>query len=197
MKIIYSNTSPYSRKIRVLACELGCNNDIEWVHSHPFDDEYALIQSNPLGRVPTLVVTGQLIVDSSVIADYLLATFAPSAEPFDATNWSQRSLSSLAHGLLDSAVAWHQDDMRPTEQRSAFWRGRYRAAIVRTLAYFNQRLEQFGCFPALESITLACALEYLQFRHPQLTWDSRNTELANWLAPLAKRESMQSTQPHK
>ncbi len=55
MKLFYSNTSPYSRKVRVLIFEKKRQSNIECVLVNPFKGDAALLQANPFGKTPTLI----------------------------------------------------------------------------------------------------------------------------------------------
>src|SRR3546814_3506529 len=72
MQLFYSPTSPYARKCRVVARERGLMADLEEVVCNPMEDPAALHASNPLGKVPCLVLDdGVAVFDSPVIAEYL------------------------------------------------------------------------------------------------------------------------------
>ncbi len=194
IKLFFSPASPYARKVRVLAIELELNKQIQFIHCHPFDNQAQLLNLNPLGKVPVLEIDGGCILDSSVICDYLLqlSTLSkPSAEDF----WQQRTALSIAQGLLDIAVAWRRETMREEKLQSDFWQQRSLQASVRSLQWFEQRIDKVAAFPDLTAITLACALEYFCFRHPQFDWQQSCVKLANWLNGLQHRESIKTTKP--
>ena len=73
MKLYYSNTSPYSRKVRLVTLEKGLENQIEGILVNPFaEDNPDFITANPLGKIPVLVLdNGKTIFDSPVICHYL------------------------------------------------------------------------------------------------------------------------------
>ena len=72
MQLLYSPTSPYARKCRVVARERGLIPGIEEVDCNPHEDPAELQAKNPLGRVPTLVLDdGRAVFDSPVICDLL------------------------------------------------------------------------------------------------------------------------------
>ena len=64
MKLRYSQTSPYVRKVMVAAIEVGLEGQIEVVPTDPWDPETDLPDDNPLGKVPTLITeNGMMLVD--------------------------------------------------------------------------------------------------------------------------------------
>jgi hypothetical protein len=48
----------------------------------------------------------------------------------------------------------------------------------------------------IATITLGCALGYLDFRTPQLAWREGRGTLSQWYESFAARKSMQATVPH-
>ena len=64
MKLRYSPTSPYVRKVLVAAIEVGLKDKIEIILTDPWDPETDLPDDNPLGKVPTLITeNGMTLVD--------------------------------------------------------------------------------------------------------------------------------------
>ena len=78
MKLICSLTSPYARRVKVLAHELGIIDDLEIHVVKPRESADYLWKINPIGKVPTLQLDdGPNIYDSLIICDYLIATYGP------------------------------------------------------------------------------------------------------------------------
>ncbi|MCK5165937.1 MAG: glutathione S-transferase N-terminal domain-containing protein, partial [Rhodospirillaceae bacterium] len=72
MKLLYSPTSPYVRKVLVSAIELGISSSIELLPTNVWDPNTDIAAHNPLGKVPALVTEGnEVLYDSPVIIDYL------------------------------------------------------------------------------------------------------------------------------
>ena len=70
MKLFYTKRSPYARKVRVLALEKGITLDL--INEDLAKKSKVLLDSNPLGKVPTLILdNGDTIYDSVVICQYL------------------------------------------------------------------------------------------------------------------------------
>ena len=67
-----SPASPFGRKVKIAAAILGLTNEIEIVAADTSNPDAALLQQNPLGKIPTLVLEdGRTIFDSAVILEYL------------------------------------------------------------------------------------------------------------------------------
>jgi glutathione S-transferase len=74
MKLFYSQTSPYARKVRLAAEHLGLTARIALVPASttPITEDAALAAAAPLGKIPALVLDdGQVLFDSRVIVEYL------------------------------------------------------------------------------------------------------------------------------
>ena len=70
MKLIGSLTSPYVRKVRIVMAEKKL--DYELVTEDVWSATTTIGQSNPLGKVPCLVMEGaEALFDSRVIVEYL------------------------------------------------------------------------------------------------------------------------------
>lgn len=196
MKLIYSHASPYARAARVFAREAGLIEHIEEMFLHPFENPQALIDANPLCKVPCLIIEKeQAIFDSQVICEYLEEKGQSTLFTAFSDNWHLKTLYSLTRGLLDSAVAWQQDKMREELQRSAFWQQRFRLSIDRGLAYLQQSVSDFPQdFSALHINTLVL-LDYMSFRHPEYQWQDAFPKLMSWSLIYKDRTSMLDTIP--
>jgi glutathione S-transferase len=56
MQLLYSTTSPYARKLRVVMAELGLESQVELVPVVVMEDPALLSNANPLIKVPTLII---------------------------------------------------------------------------------------------------------------------------------------------
>jgi glutathione S-transferase len=171
MKLYYSDASPYARIVRVIVRHLDLTQVAEIV-ANPLENGAELLDANPLAKIPCLVLKdGSALFDSEVIARYLDAEWGDGALFGRASNWPRQCQYSLIKGMLDSAVALRQEQMREQEGlRSAFWTERFEQAILRGLMLVEQQgLLAEEAFSA-QQIALVCLLEYLDFRHPALAW---------------------------
>src|SRR3954449_13167852 len=127
MKLIFSQSSPFVRKVRIAAIELGLIDQIEFLPTtvapgQPNDD-YARI--TPLKKLPVLILDdGKVILDSYVIAEYLdeLAgggKLIPASGP---ARWSVKSDHSMLQGMLDSMLLCrYENAVRPEPLRWQAW----------------------------------------------------------------------------
>lgn len=199
MRIHYSPTSPYARKVRAAAIETGLHARIEWRATDPFADDAQLPAANPLGKVPVLVLDdGRALFDSRVICDYLVAIgTAPALLPAGADARAEAGTRlALADGVMDAAFATAMERRRPAQERSALWLGRWEAAIRRAVSAMELAPRPNDRFD-LGDIATAVALDYLDLRLPGLGWRGWAPRLAAWQAEAARRPSLALTAPPK
>lgn len=201
MQLIYAKPSPYSRKVRVVIIEKGLAGRIEDVLASPMEDPAALLDANPLGKVPALRLDdGRCLYDSWVICEYLDSlTPTPRLIPDGDARFDVLRRCALADGVLDAAVTARLELLRPEDHRWAPWTDRQRRAIARGLAAMEQDLASLGPAPTspltLAHVEFAVALEYLDFRFPDIAWRDAHPALAAWLAEFSQRPSMRATVP--
>jgi glutathione S-transferase len=200
MKLRYSQTSPYVRKVMVAAIEVGLEGQIEVVPTDPWDPETDLPNDNPLGKVPTLVTEdGMTIVDSSVISEYLdsLHNGRPLFPLAGKARWQALRWQVLGDGILDACQLRRvEDKIREKHMQSAGWITRQKRTVERALAALEREASAIGQGPAaIGHISVGCALGYLDLRFPQDDWRTTHPALAAWYADFAQRPSMAATAP--
>lgn len=190
MKLLASLTSPYGRKLRVIAHELGIA--LPLIETSPMADPAALLAANPLGKVPALVLDdGSAIIDSPVIAAFLLAS-VPGQQLMAQSghdHWQARSTEALADGVLDAAIILRFNMAQGIT--AGPWVDRQYRAIERALAVMNTRVGGSG----FGDICIAVACDYLTFRFPDLDWRTHNPALADLTDRLAATPAFMATQP--
>ena len=172
MQLFYTNSSPYANCVRMVISALGVSGEIDMVESHPFKDEAMFLKANPLGKVPCLVDSGEVILDSEVICDYLDANIS-GGELFNPVyaDWRLKTFYSVCSGLIDTCVARRIEVMREKEGlKSEFWWQRQGRAIERTLSYLSEKLALLPEQLCVIHISLMACLGYLDFRHPDIDW---------------------------
>lgn len=206
MKLRHSPTSPYVRKVDVVAMETGLTDRIERVPTNPWDPEGDLPGDNPLGKVPALIADdGTVFCDSPVICEYLDsqhggAKMIPATGP---ARWQALNLETLADGILDAAIARViENKMRPAEFKWDGWLTRQSGKIERALDVLEREAaagilgEPGADGPVtIGTISVGCALGYLDFRFGDEDWRASRPKLAAWYEDFSKRPSMQATVP--
>lgn len=172
--------------------ELGLEDRVEEVESHPFDDDAVLLAANPLGRVPCLVLDdGQAFTESALIADYL----GEQAGESWASDWNDRRMEALGNGLLDLAVARRVEMVRDEGIQSEYWIGRRERGIMRALDELEAAIGSLETPLAQGPLTMAVALAYLDFRYPESGWRAGRPQLERLLKSWEARSSFSVTSP--
>lgn len=202
MKLIGSTASPYVRKVRVVLAEKKL--DCEFVLEDVWSADSTMQQSNPLGKVPCLVMEdGGAMFDSAVIAEYL-DTLTPVGKLLPANSSRERAAvkcwEALADGVLDAAVlARLEKTWRPAEQQSPAWierqMGKVEAGLKAMSAGLGDTPFCAGNHFTLADIAVGCALGWLAFRFPEIDWRGEYPNLAKLYDKLAERPSFQDTVP--
>lgn len=193
MKLLYGSPSPYSRKVRVVAHELGVPLELEPTNAMAWDNDLGSV--NPINRVPTLIRDdGTALFDSSVICEYLDVTFGPRLLPSSGeARWQVLRAQALGDGLMDAAVPRRHETLRPDEQQSPERLRLYRRSIDQILAWLEQGNDATANVD-LGTISIACGLAYLDFRFAEDRWIDRHSALRTWYETFSGRDSMRRTE---
>jgi glutathione S-transferase len=192
--ILYSApASPFGRMVKLTASCLGQINDLEVRATNTGDPDDGIRAVNPLGKIPALVVAGQggseasTLYDSRVIVEYL-DSLAGGGHVIPAGGLARfEVLTRMARmvGVLDAAIlVVYEARFRPAEMRVESFVDYQRGKIIRVLETVGSPVYQNGAMPDAGEITLACALDYLDFRH-QVNWRDHAPQLQDWLAGFA------------
>ena len=201
MKLHTHQASPFGRKVKVLAHETGLFEKLELVNqvTTAVSPNPAVVADNPLGKIPCLVLDdGTSLYDSRVICEYLDTLHGgPRLFPADGpARWTALRLQALGDGVLDAAVGTRYETfLRPEPYRWPEWIEGQLLKVTHGLDRFGAECGAFGGRVDIGTITVACALGYLDFRFPQTGWRDGRDELARWFETFAARPSMQATQP--
>lgn len=199
MKLHYNPASPYVRKVRVLALETGLMGDIELalVTLSPTSPDKNVNADNPIGKIPALVRDdGGALYDSRVICEYLDHRHdgTPMFPEKGEARWTAIRRQALADGILDAAVGTRYETfLRPQALRWSDWVDGQLDRIRRALDVLEG--EALGDSVDIGTISVACALGYLDFRYPDEGWRDTRPTLATWYESFAARPSMTETVP--
>ena len=198
MKLYYSATSPYARKVRVLIVEHGLSDQVTLERTDPMTETAAAKIGNPLSKIPALELEdGTSLYDSPVICEYLdhQVTDMPLLPREGARRWAVLTAQALGDGILDAALSLVMESRRPETERSAFWQDRWTAAIHRGVDRIAEDVATDRETFDLGRITYVCALGYLNFRLPELDWRGPHPNLFAWFKDMSARESFVLTAP--
>lgn len=201
MKLIGSLTSPYVRKVRIVFSEKKV--DVDHVPENVWSPDTIIGQTNPLGKVPCLVLDdGGVIYDSRVIVEYADG-LSPVSKLIPADTRDRATVKTweaLADGIMDAGILARLElTLRPAEQQSQAWVDRQMGKIQAALRQMSEQLgENAWCHSnqmTLADIALGCAVGYLLFRFPEVQWQVQYPNLDRLYQKLMQRASFVETAP--
>ncbi len=193
MQLLYTKRSPYARKVQIMALEKGLN--LTLIEEDLFNKSPLLLAANPLGKIPALILDNQeTLFDSPVICEYLdsLNTepiLIPAAQRLFILRWQ-----ALADGLMDNIVALYLEKLRHPLNFNSKFIANQELHCALALHYCEQHISELSDF-SLASISLVCALDYINFRAAHLNPHGQYPQLQAWLQAESKRASFYSTLP--
>jgi glutathione S-transferase len=200
MKLYYSPTSPYVRKVTVLALETGLDARIERLATPttPIDQNPEVAAANPVAKVPTLVTDDGLhLFDSRVICEYLDTLHAGKKFfPADASRWAVLRQQALGDGLLDAALlVRYEGFLRPDDKRWSDWADGQMKKVRGALAEIEKLSSGFGDRVDIGTVSIACALGYMDFRYADMGWRKDYPQAAAFADRMFARPSFKSSVP--
>jgi glutathione S-transferase len=203
MKLIGSNTSPYVRKVRIVMIEKKL--DYVFVTEDVWAAQTTITESNPLGKVPCLIMEGSdALFDSSVIVEYL-DTLSPVGKLIPSVGRERAEIKTwetLADGVLDAAILARLEATwggRTDAQRCPAWIERQLGKVHASLRAMSRGLGEkpfcAGVHFTLADVAVGCALGYLDFRFPEIDWRTDYPNLAKLQGKLMQRASFVETRP--
>ncbi len=205
MRLVFTPNPNYIHKVLVVAHEAGIDARLEFERQVPFDDDTAIWRSNPLGKVPTLVLDdGSSLYGGQLICEYLdsLRTAGTSLFPTGASGWLARRQFCTGDGLFDATTNLRVEGWRPAAQRSEEAMRREPRKILGALAQMELDAQAFAAGPLhIGQVGFAGGLSYLEHRNPvrehrlepgdaQFEWRAGRPALAAWYQSIQCRPSI-------
>ncbi len=197
MKLFFSPTSPFVRKVRICAIELGVDNQLELTASNAFAED-GLRDVNPLSKVPALLLDdGSVLYDSPVLCEYVDhlggGGLFPPAGP---ARWTALRRQALGDGICDAALRQVLEGRRAEGDQHQDEIDRQALAVHAGLEALEAEADSLSADRmTIGEITVACALGYLDLRFSHQDWRIGRPRLTAWFAEVSQRPSIQSTKP--
>ncbi|HXA46770.1 MAG TPA: glutathione S-transferase N-terminal domain-containing protein [Burkholderiaceae bacterium] len=201
MKLIGSSASPYVRKVRIVMAEKKL--DYTFTLEDVWSADTAILQSNPLGKVPCLIMEdGGAMFDSRVIVEYLdtLTPVGKLIPPNGRERAEVKCWEALADGVLDAAILVRLEKLqRPAPLQSAAWIDRQMGKVAAGLHAMSTGLADkpfcSGTHYTLADVATGCALGWISFRFPEINWRADHPNLAKLFDKLSERVSFKDSVP--
>lgn len=199
MKLFFAAASPFARKVTVCAAELGIAVERVPATPHPINRDRSVVAQNPLGKVPTAIADdGTVLYDSRVICEYVdaLGGGGKLFPPPGPARWRALTEQSLADGLMDAGILLRYEALtRPAEKQSDDWKAGQMDKVTCALDELERLAPGFGDRVDIGTITVGCAMGWLDFRFGDIGWRNGRPGLAAWFARFEQRPSMAGSKP--
>lgn len=165
MELLFSPSSPYSAKVRMAARHAGI--ELTEIQVDTSADPAALVDNNPLGKIPTLLLDdGGAVYDSVAIMHYLDRLSGGLLYPKKAGKRTDAEvLESLCDGITDCLLAIvYERRFRPEEKIYQEWIDRQWSKVIRGLDYLENNMPKIGKKPHGGHFALAAMVGYLDLR---------------------------------
>ncbi len=200
MKLYYSPTSPFVRKVMVVAHETGLIDRIEptTLRPQPLEPDPVLSKENPLSKIPVLVTGDGPLFDSPVICEYLdtLHSGRKLVAPSGPERFRTLRTQALCDGILESAViVFYEKRDRPKELQWAPWIDGQTKKATQGLDALEEEAARFEDKVDLGQISAGVTLGWLEFRKAIGDVRTSRPKLFAWYDRFRQRPSMQATEP--
>ncbi|HMA13596.1 MAG TPA: glutathione S-transferase [Kiloniellaceae bacterium] len=203
MILVGQYDSPFVRRVAVTLRVLGF--DYEHDQRSVFGDFDSMRKTNPLGRIPSLVLDaeegkeGAVLIDSASIVDWLDEQVGPERALIPARGPQRRralQLIALASGAIDKAGASAYERLiRPAEYRWPGWIVRCRTQAEGAIAALAAEAWPEDAPLDQAQIVTVCMLRYVQMTDPELRGKGRYPTLDALSERLEARPEFQATCP--
>ena len=193
MKLYYSPTSPFARKVLACAIALGIEEQITLVPLST--DAPELAEHNPLGKIPCLVTDdGTDLFDSRVICAFL-DTVSDGFSMFPGHGLRIRALKfqAIGDGICDAAVLRRYEIGRGKDADRDANMAVQALKVARALDVLERDVP--AAHIDVGAIAVACALGYLDLRYAEDKWRDGRPKLAAWFAEISKQPCLAQTAP--
>ena len=200
MKLSFSAASPFARKVRIAAIELGLIDKIEFtpatVAPGQANEDYSRI--TPLKKLPVLITNdGDVILDSYVIVEYLNEMVGGSLIPdYGPQRWKTKTNHSLINGMLDSMLLCRYERMvRPQGLQWQAWSDDHWNRAWTGMARFENMPDVLNGPFDISQIGLVCVLGYADFRFADCGWRKAYPKLDAFHQKMLERPSVKISVP--
>ena len=196
MKLYGTTTSPFVRRVQVVAAEVG--EPVDRIDTAPDAGQAALREVSPIRKVPVAVVDGRTIYDSRVINEWLVTTrgWHDLAPPRD--HWHEQNLINAVDSALDAVIQlfYLRRDGVAIDGTPYADRQLARADAIFTWLATQLSADRLGFGPGfgLAELALISALDWMDFRKTYPT--ERAAAVESVRTGWRDRPSLAATRPH-
>jgi glutathione S-transferase len=169
MKLYGTTTSPYVRRVRIVAAEVGTPFELHRTASP--EGQKQLREVTPIWKVPVAEIDGKVIFDSHVIIEYLLRTRGSGPlRSAGGERWvREQNLITAVDGAHDAAVNLFQYERDGFDLSGCVFAAKQRDRVKAILAWLERELRGVWLTEeprlGLSEIALVTLLDWLVFRN--------------------------------
>lgn len=198
MMLVGQYDSPFVRRVAVALRLLG----FDYTHDtrSVFGDFDDMRRTNPVGRIPSLILDdGTVLIDSVAILDWLDEVAGPGRALLPESGVVRRQalqITALAVGAVDKAgAAAYERLIRPAAYRWPDWIERCRIQATGAIAALEAAGLGPSAQPGLPEITTVCMLRYVRMTDRDLAPIGRYPRLDALADALEALPAFQATYP--
>ena len=192
MKLWYSTTSPFVRKVRVVIAHHQLNGQVELMATVAVKPDSPHNQDNPLGRIPALQTDqGEWLFNSTLIAEYLdsLGNNTPLF-PQGENHWQVLNFHAIADGIMENTLMYLGERM--LRDQSEWWHSRQQQMIDRnrrSVAHLNQQVGAWAEHLNIGTLSVVCVVDWLVFRADKMSVQPQTwaPQLCRWAQAMNQR----------
>lgn len=198
MKLYYSPTSPFVRKVRLTAAVLGLTKEIEIVPVDVYGDIEKFKRINPLIKIPALETrAGQILTNSPFICQYL-ASLCPGSGfwPQNDDLWKVLNFQSIADGGMEAAVLRRYEILRTPDKFDKKFDEKQKLKVQNALEFLGEHLAELSSQSlGLAEASTICFVDYLQLRYAHEGWKHAHPRLFAWVAQWNEKSWVKESSP--
>jgi glutathione S-transferase len=194
MKLYGTTTSPFARRVRIVAAELDVRYDL--VNTAHDDGQAELRALSPIWKVPIAEIDGRTLFDSRVIIDWLTTTrgYGPLRAPRD--RWQDANVTNAIDAALDSAIQMFYLSREGFDPMSIPFGPRQVDRIAAIFEWVAGELPSYDAARGLgvAELSLVCALDWMDFRKAYDT-SRHGDDFSQLRAAISARASVAASKP--
>lgn len=191
MKLYYSKTSPFARKVILTASVLGLEKRMELVVTDVFGETSQYKSKNPLIKVPAFELdSGEMLVNSPFICQYLASLKSGnSVFPQGAELWTALNIQAVADGGTDAAVLRRvETTMRSPDKYDRKFDLRQKEKVHNAFEYLEKNLFKLSSQNlGIAEMSAICFADYVAFRFGHEKWENQFPRLFAWVKAWNER----------
>ncbi|MBN8649695.1 MAG: glutathione S-transferase family protein [Caulobacterales bacterium] len=196
MKLFYSHASPFARKCRIAIRLKGLLSQTNEIEATPLQNPPELLAANPIAQVPSLVLDNGTAVSNSPLICAYIDKLGNGESLYGNDELEIRRMENIGDAIMETAVKIRLEQLRPDGEKSQSWLDRWQDNLERTLIFAENQVKNIENGELnMGSISIVCALSYIDLRFPEYYWKDGYKNLKNMQSSLENTQVFKDTFP--